>query len=259
LTIAARRPPRDGWTAPAAGHGILGVDRVKSRILIGLLVILVIIAGAAALVIYRGMGGFLTAQSEVSAAPAPGQTSAAATGTTTAANAIPGGGEEVRPGVFQKLSPSPDISGVIVSDGEGADVDLGRYKGKALLINVWATWCAPCVAEMPSLNRLQSKLGSDSFAVLPIAVDEQSLDKVKAFLAEHQLDKLPALLDANHALDKVLRVAALPTSLLVSPEGKIVARFTGDNKWDCGKAYTAVETFAKTGEVIGDVLEPCAE
>jgi thiol-disulfide isomerase/thioredoxin len=235
---------------------------VKSRILIGLLVILVIIAGAAALVVYRGMGGFLPAQSEVSAAPAPGQTSAAATGaaaTSTPAGATTGGGEEVRPGLFQKLSPSPDLSGVIVSDGEGADVDLGRFKGKALLINVWATWCAPCVAEMPSLNRLQAKLGSDSFAVLPIAVDEQSLDKVKAFLAEHQLDKLPALLDANHALDKVLRIAALPTSLLVSPEGKIVARFTGDNKWDCGKAYTAVETFAKTGEVIGDILEPCAE
>lgn len=223
---------------------------MKPRILIGLLVILVIIVGAAAVAVHRGGGGQSVAQADGT------QTDGAQAGSTGGTS---GGTGDVQTGRFQKLSPSPDLAGIVITGAEGEDIDLARYKGKALLINVWATWCAPCVAEMPSLNRLEAKLGGDKFAVVPIAVDEQSLDKVKAFIADHQLDKLPVLLDVNRAVDKVVRITVLPTSLLVSPEGKIVARFTGDNKWDCGKAFSAVESFVKTGDVNGDMLEPCAD
>lgn len=218
---------------------------MKTRLPLILLAVLAVAVGMAAFVVYGGWGGLLTVQTKKPAAEAAAQASSSS--------------DDIQPGLFQKLSPAPSLTGVVVTDAQGADVDLGRYKGKSLLVNVWATWCAPCVAEMPSLNRLQAKLGSDSFAVVPIAVDEASLDKVKAFLADHQLDRLPALLDANHALDRVLKVAALPTSLLVSPDGKIVARFTGDNKWDCGKAQAAVEDFAKSGEIATGMLEPCPD
>lgn len=226
---------------------------VKARFLV--LILAVLVLGAAAFIVYGNVGGFLSGKQ--ASAPAPAETAATTSG--AAPTTTIGAAGDIRPGLFQKLAPSPDIAGVVVTDAQGADLDLGSYKGKSLLINVWATWCAPCVAEMPSLNRLQAKLGNEGFAVVPVAVDETSLDKVKQFLADHQLDKLPALLDANHALDGVVKIAALPTSLLVSPEGKILARFTGENKWDCGKALSAVENFAKSGAITEEMLEPCAD
>jgi len=175
------------------------------------------------------------------------ETSASTTATTD------GVGE---PGRFQKVAAAPGIAGIIVSDPQG-DVDLGRYKGKALLINVWATWCPPCVAEMPSLDRLQAKLGSDHFAVVPVAVDEPNMAAVQDFITKHQLQNLPVLLDMNHAIDRRIRLQSLPASLLVSPDGVILARFTGDNKWDCGKPLAAIEAFLKDGTIPADQLDPC--
>jgi len=166
--------------------------------------------------------------------------------------------EPVVTGRFQPVAAGPDIAGTIISDPEG-DVDLGRYKGKALLINVWATWCAPCVAEMPSLDRLQAKLGGDRFAVVPVAVDEPNMAAVQDFMKKYQLQNLPVLLDLNHAIDQKIRLQSLPASLLVSPEGKILARFTGDNRWDCGKPLAALDSFAKDGTVPTNTLEPCSD
>lgn len=166
--------------------------------------------------------------------------------------------QTVATGRFEKLSSAPNIAGIVVSDPNG-DVDLGRYKGKALLINIWATWCPPCVAEMPSLDHLQTKLGGDRFAVVTIAVDEQNMASVQEFLANHQLQNLPPLLDINHAIDQRVRLRSLPASLLVSADGLILARFTGGNKWDCGKPLAAIEGFIKSGDIPADELDPCAD
>jgi thiol-disulfide isomerase/thioredoxin len=177
-------------------------------------------------------------------------------GAVAAAPDAASAGDAVVTGRFQKVASTPDIAGIVISDPQG-DVDLGRYKGKTLLINVWATWCPPCVAEMPSLNRLQAKLGSDHFAVVPVAVDEPNMAAVQDFMNKYQLHNLPVLIDMNHAIDHRIRLQSLPASLLVSPEGKILARFTGENRWDCGQPLAAVEAFVKTGEIAADTLPPC--
>ncbi|MDY0881247.1 TlpA disulfide reductase family protein [Dongia soli] len=229
---------------------------MKGRYL-GFVLGVLLVAIAAALVVYGNIGGLMSSKTASQQPAGAASTQTMVPAGTAPASTGQSAGNDIQPGFFQKLTPAPDLAGVVVTDAEGKNVDLGSYKGKALLINVWATWCPPCVAEMPSLDRLQAQLGSDNFAVVPVAVDENSLDKVKQFLADHQLDKLPALLDANHALDGVVKIAALPTSLLVSPEGKILARFTGENKWDCGKALAAVQNFAKDGAITEEMLEPC--
>jgi len=177
-------------------------------------------------------------------------------GAVATAPDVASAGDAVVTGRFQKVASTPDIAGIVISDPQG-DVDLGRYKGKTLLINVWATWCPPCVAEMPSLDRLQAKLGSDHFAVVPVAVDEPNMAAVQDFMGKYQLHNLPVLIDMNHAIDHRIRLQSLPASLLVSPEGKILARFTGDNKWDCGQPLAAVEAFIKTGEIAEGTLSPC--
>ena len=185
---------------------------------------------------------------------------AASSGDATTVAATSGGdaGGASQPGHFQQVADTPAIAGLVVSDPQG-DVDLGRYKGKALLVNIWATWCPPCVAEMPSLDRLQAKLGGDHFAVVPVAVDEPNMGAVQDFISKHQLQNLPVLLDMNHAIDKRIRLQSLPASLLVSPDGQIVARFTGDNKWDCGKPLAAIEAFVKDGTIPKDELDPCTD
>jgi thiol-disulfide isomerase/thioredoxin len=218
------------------------------------------------LVLITGAAGYLllpsqpapTASAPTASAPTASAPTASAPSATSAAIS-PAQADGIEPGLFQKLNPTPDLAGIVVSDGQGADVDLGRYKGKALLVNIWATWCPPCVAEMPSLNRLQAKLGSDQFAVVTVAVDEPNIAAVQDFMAKYQLDRLPVLLDANRAIDGRIRMPSLPASLLVSPEGKILARFTGENKWDCGKPFSAVQHFIASGVIADDVLEPCAD
>lgn len=224
---------------------------MRGRLLALIGLVLVVLIGIA-LITWLPKGG-----TSEKAASATDQTNSAQTGSVATSGAAAADNAPVT-GRFQKVAETPDIAGLIVSDPDG-DVDLGRYKGKALLINVWATWCPPCVAEMPSLDRLQAKLGSDHFAVVPVAVDEPNMAAVQDFMAKYQLQHLPVLLDLNHAIDHRIRLQSLPASLLVSPEGKILARFTGDNKWDCGQPLAAIDAFIKTGEIAEGTLTPCAD
>ncbi len=159
-------------------------------------------------------------------------------------------------GVFAELAPPAPFFGFELVDGTGAPADLGPYRGKALLVNAWATWCAPCVAELPSLARLEEKLRGRDFAVLPIAIDERDPAKVAEFLERHRID-LPALIDLKRGLDSVARVTALPTSLLVDRDGLVRAVFVGDTRWDCGKPLQAIEAFVASGAISREVLEPC--
>lgn len=142
-------------------------------------------------------------------------------------------------------------------DGAGQPADMAPYRGKALLVNLWATWCAPCIKELPSLGTLQQELGSDRFQVVTIAVDERDPAKIGPFLAQHGAANLPVLIDRDRTLDKVVQVIALPTSLLVDVDGKVKAMLTGDACWNKGTALAAVKAFVADGTVMQDELEPC--
>lgn len=158
---------------------------------------------------------------------------------------------------FVILDPAPDIAALMPLDPAGRPADMGPFRGKALLVNFWATWCAPCIQELPALARLQTMLGGPDFAVVTIALDEVQPAKVADFLAEHGAGSLPALIDGNRTIDEIMPIAALPTSLLVDKAGKVRAAFTGDATWDCGKALEAVRAFVAASVVVGDELETC--
>ncbi len=150
-----------------------------------------------------------------------------------------------------------EFSAVQPVDPKGQKADMSAYRGKALLVNLWATWCAPCIEELPSLGKLQEALGGDDFAVVTIAIDERDPARIAPFLAEHGAGNLPALIDLNRTVDKVARIAALPTSLLVGRDGKVKAMMTGDTRWHCGKPLEAVKAFIADGTVSQNTLEPC--
>ena len=150
-----------------------------------------------------------------------------------------------------------DFSAVAPVDGKGQPVDMAPYRGKVLLVNLWATWCAPCIKELPSLAMLQQELGGDQFQVVTIAIDERDPAKIEPFLANHGAATLPALIDRDRTIEKVAQVIALPTSLLVDRDGKVKAMVTGDACWNEGTALAAVKAFIADGTVMTDELKTC--
>lgn len=127
----------------------------------------------------------------------------------------------------------PDLSFV---DGDGQAKKLSDYKGKTVLVNLWATWCVPCRKEMPALDNLQGKLGSDKFAVVAINIDTRDAEKPKAFLKDANLTKLGNFSDTKAKVFQDLKSIGLalgmPTSVLVDGQGCEIGNIAGPAEWD---------------------------
>lgn len=115
----------------------------------------------------------------------------------------------------------------------GEEKHLADFKGRLVLVNLWATWCVPCVEEMPALDRLQAKLG-DKLTILAISQDRRGADAVEPFLAKTGITHLAVFLDPKSAAIKAFGVEGLPMSFLVSGEGTILGKLEGAAKWDEG-------------------------
>ncbi len=117
-------------------------------------------------------------------------------------------------------------------DGNGKPTSLQAMRGKVILLNVWATWCPPCVEEMPTLNKLQATLGGKDFVVVPLSIDKGGVFAVKSFYQENFIDHLAVDVDpTTRALD-ALRVLGTPTTILIDRQGREVARTLGPESWD---------------------------
>lgn len=138
-------------------------------------------------------------------------------------------------GAMARFKPTPRTT--LVPDLEFLDADdkpmrLSDLAGRAKLINLWATWCGPCVKEMPSLDRLQAALPKDKFVVLPLSLDGPSKAKVAPFYKDRKLDNLGIYYDKGRKAMSVLAVTLLPTSILVDRDGRELGRLEGDADWD---------------------------
>ena len=118
------------------------------------------------------------------------------------------------------------------SDGEGRPTSLAAFHGRFVLLNVWATWCAPCVEEMPSLDRLQAMLGGPDFEVVALSIDRGGLPVVKEFFDRVRIRHLQPYLDTSGDVPSSLAVAGVPLTLLVDREGREVGRKSGPTAWD---------------------------
>jgi thiol-disulfide isomerase/thioredoxin len=135
-------------------------------------------------------------------------------------------------------------------DAAGAQKRLADFRGKWIVLNLWATWCAPCRAEMPALDRLQGELGGASFEVVAIALDTRSVERARNFLQETGVGRLRFYADpSGQVLQDVRaigRAVGLPTTLLVDPDGCEVAHLPGSAAWD-GPEAKALVAAAVTG------------
>lgn len=116
-------------------------------------------------------------------------------------------------------------------DGDGQPRRLADWRGRTALVNLWATWCAPCRHEMPALDALQARLGGDAFEVIAVNVDFGGPDKGKAFYAEIGLSSLAYYHDEDNAAVRRTRALGLPTTLLVDADGCEIGRLAGPADW----------------------------
>jgi thiol-disulfide isomerase/thioredoxin len=152
--------------------------------------------------------------------------------------------EALREGDMKKLnvhSEGKPVSDAAVTRPDGSEVRLSDYRGKVVLLNFWATWCAPCRHEMPSLDRLEAELGGDSFAVVPVATGRNSVPGIEKFFAEVDVTHLPILLDPKQAMAREMAILGLPITVLIDAEGQEIARLRGDAEWDSPSAKAIIQ------------------
>ncbi len=127
-------------------------------------------------------------------------------------------------------APKP-IAAIRFEDADGQSRSLTDFRGKVVLLNIWATWCVPCRKEMPTLDRLQAKLGGADFEVVALSIDRR-MDAVRKFFAEVGIQKLAMYLDSSAKATRELGAVGLPTTLLLDREGREVGRLIGPAEWD---------------------------
>lgn len=127
---------------------------------------------------------------------------------------------------------APDLA---FKDGEGHDHTLAEFRGRTVLLNLWATWCVPCRQEMPALDRLQAALGGDTFQVAAVSTDLGSPDKPRRFLDEARIGKLAFYQDPTGKVFQEMRAAGraigMPATMLVDDKGCILGHIPGPADW----------------------------
>jgi len=135
----------------------------------------------------------------------------------------------------------PDLA---FEDADGKPKKLSDWRGKTVLVNLWATWCVPCRKEMPALDRLQTKLGSKDFEVVAINIDTRDPEKPKSFLKDANLTRLTYFSDQKakvfQDLKAIGRALGMPTSVLVDGQGCEIATIAGPAEWDSDDAIKLI-------------------
>ena len=135
----------------------------------------------------------------------------------------------------------PRGSPKITFQHEGEAIDLADFRGKAVLVNFWATWCAPCLKELPSLDELQQELGGDDFQVVAIASDASGTEKAQAYLDRLEIKNLKLYTDPSLQMMMAMGGAnILPLSVLYDARGQEVGRLVGEADWSSPEAIELV-------------------
>jgi thiol-disulfide isomerase/thioredoxin len=182
-----------------------------------------------------GNGQTPDAESKVKAAPVP------ADGRITRAFAV---GDLA---AFVVRDPRKEVADVTFTDASGKAHSLKEWRGRVVLVNLWATWCAPCRKEMPALAALQQKLGSPDFEVVAISVDRKGAEVAAPFLAEIGVTALALYVDPSTLVLEKLRAAGLPATFLIDRQGREIGRLFGPADWNGADAERLVRAAIAEG------------
>lgn len=157
--------------------------------------------------------------------------------------------------VVQPPTPAPPVA---YYDGDGEAQFLESHKGRLLVVNFWATWCVPCVAEMPSLDRLSARTEAEKLpiTVIAVSVDRQGAPLVKKFHDANKIKHLPVAVDRKMALGKALKVRGLPTTIIIDAQSRQIGRLVGVAEWDSDAMVDFLKTLMPAE--VQEAAEPSA-
>jgi len=139
------------------------------------------------------------------------------------------------------------VAAIQFEDADGRSRSLNDFRGKIVLLNIWATWCTPCRKEMPTLDRLQAALGGIDFEVVALSIDRR-MDAVRKFFAEVGIQRLAMYLDSSAKATRQLGAVGLPTTLLIDRGGREIARLIGPAEWDSPEIATFISCVIAGGD-----------
>jgi thiol-disulfide isomerase/thioredoxin len=148
--------------------------------------------------------------------------------------------DTIKLGEFVPSSPPSAAPAISLTDADRNKTALSDFRGKLVVLNLWATWCEPCLREMPSLERLQSRLGNRA-AVLAVSEDRGGSKVVEPFIAKLGLKGVKIYLDPNSQVGHAFGVQGLPTSFVIDRDGKAIGRVEGAAEWDSPKILAVLE------------------
>ena len=158
---------------------------------------------------------------------------------------------------YQPTSPPVAVAGLAFFEDGGKRRTIADYRGSGVVMNFWATWCAPCVREMPSLDRLQAKVRG--IRVLALSVDRGGASVVETFYRKHGIANLDVLVDRGAKLMRKLGVRGLPTTLLIDADGDEVGRVVGPVEWDSGPVRALIRRTIESRPGPEPAPEPMTE
>ena len=135
----------------------------------------------------------------------------------------------------------PSVPDLGFKNSTGADIKLSKWQGRVILLNLWATWCAPCRKEMPTLNDVQKQLGSKDFEVVALSVDRKGLEASAAFLKDTGADSLGLYVDETTKSLDDLQAFGLPVTMLIDRKGREIGRLLGPAEWNSAEAIALVK------------------
>ena len=141
-------------------------------------------------------------------------------------------------------APGEDVPPFAIHLPDGTQRTLADYAGRGVVLNLWATWCVPCVAEMPALDTLAAAVADAGVVVLPLSSDRGGAAAVQKFYAGHGIAHLPVLLDPTGAAARALGARGIPTTLLIDKAGRERGRLEGAAAWDSPAAVATVKRLA---------------
>jgi thiol-disulfide isomerase/thioredoxin len=144
---------------------------------------------------------------------------------------------------FERWAKPRDVPDLQFSDPAGRPTSLSKFRGRMVLLNLWATWCPPCREEMPALDRLNARLGGDRFTVVTLALDSPA--KADAFLRQIKATTLQNYTDTQGLALSMLGVTTVPTTLLIDAQGREIGRLSGAAAWDEKPALDLIQSLLK--------------